>query len=639
MAKIPESVITEVLDKADIESVVGRYVSYTKRSGSSLYGLCPFHSEKSASFAVNPAKGIYHCFGCNKGGNSIGFIMEIEKLSFPEAVRFLGKEYGIDIPDYENDVQTNKIKERKERIYSLLTDAARFFYSCYISEGGKVAREYALKRNLKPNTCKAFGIGYAPDSWDSLYKELRSKGYTDDEMKNSGLFSQTKNKDRLVDLFRGRLMFPIFDAFGRIVAFGGRAMNGEMPKYINSPDSEVYKKQEHLYAFNFAKKERPDQLIIVEGYMDAIAMHQAGVKNAVASLGTAFTDSQLRLAAKYCDEIIFFFDADKAGQNAALRAIKMMLSYLKKLSGMKIRIKIACVPDAKDPDEYIKEFGVEAFNVVVKNAKDVDEYLFDRAYDESFIENKLDLSKYQELIIEYGSWISDEIKRYRLASKANIYLKATPEVLVNRMLEKSKADSVSSNRSIERETTEEINRRLENTKSAEVQVNSSSKSSVPDDYVSELELEVFTYAIQLNKYIANKDFVNPIDIIRPNDFFGSNMKKIVEFYLKNFVADRGMNEALLVGELQNYTLNNEQAEIVYMKMVEKMPIGLDIKKMSYEYLVRLYRLRKEVLKYKRNYIMKLVEVTNDPSKRASLVDTLRKIDAGLEFIRKQEDSL
>ena len=221
MNKISEDIINQVLEKADIESVVGRYVSFTKRSGNTLQGLCPFHSEKTPSFAVSPMKGIYKCFGCNKGGNSISFIMEIERMSYPEAIRFLGKEYGIDIPEYESNGDDNKIKERKERIYSLLTDAARFFYGCYISDEGKVAREYALKRELQPATCKAFGIGYAPDSWDRLYKTLASKGYTDDEMKNSGLFTLTKNKDRLIDLFRGRLMFPIFDAFGRIVAFGG----------------------------------------------------------------------------------------------------------------------------------------------------------------------------------------------------------------------------------------------------------------------------------------------------------------------------------------------------------------------------------------------------------------------------------
>ncbi|MCQ2466057.1 MAG: DNA primase [Clostridia bacterium] len=642
MSRIPEDVVSQVLDKADIESVVGRYVSFTKRSGTNLYGLCPFHSEKTPSFAVNPVKGIYHCFGCNKGGNSIGFYMEMEKCSFPEAVRALAKDYGIEIPEYEEDTQAKKAKERKERIFALLLDSARFFYSCFVSDNGKVARDYAAQRNLHPNTCKAFGIGYAPDSWDSLYKELSSKGYTDDEMLNSGLFAQTKKKDRLVDLFRGRLMFPIFDAMGRIVAFGGRAMNGEMPKYINSPDSEVYKKQEHLYAFNFARKERPTQLIIVEGYMDAIAMHQAGIKNAVASLGTAFTDSQLRLAARYCEEVVFFFDADKAGQNAALRAIKMMLNYLKKLSGMKIRIKIACVPDAKDPDEYIKEFGVESFNAVVKSAKDVDDYLSDRAYNDCFIDDQLDLNMYQDKIIEFGSWITDEIKRYRFASKANIYLKAPPEVLVKRMediaSQNDKRESIQVERNIVRENTEEISRRQETTSEVK-EASNARKSAIPDDYASELELEVFAYAVQLNKYMVDPEYIKKIDIIRPNDFFGNNMKSIVEFYLDSFVEGRGVSEALLVGELQKYTLNNEQAEIAYLKAVEKLPIGMNINKLCIEYLVRLYRLRKELLRYKRDYLLKILDRTKDEEKRAVFIEKLRKIESGLEFIRKQEEKL
>ena len=434
MAQIPESVIEEILNKADIESVVGKYVSFTKRTGQNLFGLCPFHSEKTPSFSVSLNKNIYHCFGCGKGGNSIRFIMDLEHLTYPEAIRFLGNQYGVEVPEYSGSGNNENLKNRKKRVTELLNEAGKYYYKCFSEPSGKAARDYAKGRELSRDTLTAFGIGYAPDAWDSLYLHLRNKGYTDDEMKDCGLFTISKKTNRLIDLFRGRLVFPIFDAFGKIIAFGGRSLGPEMPKYVNSPDSLVYKKQEHLYALNYAKAARSEQLIIVEGYMDAISMHQAGIKNTVASLGTAFTDSQLRLAAKYAKEIVFFFDSDKAGRNAAIRAVRMMLAFLKKMSGIKIRIKIAAVPDGKDPDEYIKHNGADSFRAVVNAAKDVDDYLFSRAFDDSCDENgKLDTYKFQDDVITYGSWLFDDLKREKMATNAASYLGANAQTVLNRM--------------------------------------------------------------------------------------------------------------------------------------------------------------------------------------------------------------
>ena len=378
MGLIPDNVIDEVLTRADIESVVGRYV-LLKRSGGNLWGLCPFHSEKTASFSVNPAKGIYKCFGCGKGGNAISFIMEIEHLSYPEAIRHLGGLYGVEIPEtgYSGD---NIQKEEKDRVKDILKEAAKFYYKAFNDENiGKPARDYAAKRGLTKQTLDNFGIGYSPMNWSALYDHLKHKGYKDEELLNSGIFAKSQKTNKPYDLFRGRLMFPIFDSFGTIIAFGGRALGDEKPKYINSPDSLVYNKQNHLYAMNFARKEQSKQLIVVEGYMDAIAMHSAGFKNTVAALGTSFTDSQLKLCSRYAEEVVFFFDADNAGQKAALRAIQMMMDYLKKLTGINIRIRIAKVPDGKDPDEYIKTNGAERFKEVVKNALYVEDYLLERA--------------------------------------------------------------------------------------------------------------------------------------------------------------------------------------------------------------------------------------------------------------------
>ncbi|MBQ5767278.1 MAG: DNA primase, partial [Clostridiales bacterium] len=433
MGLIPDNVIDEVLTRADIESVVGRYV-LLKRQGGNLWGLCPFHSEKTPSFSVNPSKGIYKCFGCGKGGNAISFIMEIEHMNYPEAIRHLGGLYGVEIPEtgYSGD---NIQKEEKNRVKDILKEAAKYYYKSFNDEYiGKPARDYAAKRGLSKQTLDNFGLGYSPIN-GGLYEFLKQKGYKDEEMLNSGIFAKSSKTNKPYDLFRGRFMFPIFDSFGTIIAFGGRALGDEKPKYINSPDSLVYNKQNHLYAMNFARKEQSKQLIVVEGYMDAIAMHAAGFKNTVAALGTSFTDSQLKLCARYCEEVVFFFDADNAGQKAALRAIKMMMEYLKKLTGINIRIRIAKVPDGKDPDEFIRVNGADKFREVVKNALYVEDYLLVRAKNDNTDPETgmLDRGRYQEDICLYGSWMNDDIKKSRMAGVAAPLLGATQQAVMSQM--------------------------------------------------------------------------------------------------------------------------------------------------------------------------------------------------------------
>lgn len=655
MAQIPDDVIQEILDKADIESVVGKYVTFTKRSGNNLFGLCPFHSEKTPSFSISKSKNIYKCFGCQKAGNSIGFIMEIERLTFPEAVRFLGKEFGVEVPETHGNYDGDRNRKHKDRIYALLTDAARFYYRCFTSPMGKDARDYAKMRNLSPTTLTNFGIGFAPDSWDALYKELSSKGYTDEEMEGSGLFTHTRNTGKLIDLFRYKLMFPIFDAFGKIVAFGGRAMRDEKPKYINSPDSDVYKKQEHLYALNFAKKDRTEQLIVVEGYMDAIAIHQAGIKNAVASLGTAFTDSQLKLVSRYAKEVVFFFDVDNAGKNAAVRAIRMMMDYLRKYSGISVRIKIAQVPEesgCKDPDEFIKKFGPEAFRGIVLEAKDVEDYLMTRAYEDSFVNNRLDLGKYQDFVLEYGSWIPDEIKRYRMASQANIYLKATPEILADRMVRhlEDKRNKYAADREQARATEQEIRRRNDVSRAQDAsgsnisypntEANSQAPGGIPKDYVNELEIETFCYAVQLGGKLL--EHVKKELILRPNDFYGENMKTLVTYFLSHFVAGQGVREDLLVMALRDMLFNGKIAELVFIENMEKIPLYSDSVRLAGEYKLRIIKLRRDMLLNKKKYITTLLDKMagiTDPARKEKLYEALRKIDAGLEYLKREEDNL
>ncbi|MBO6194198.1 MAG: DNA primase [Clostridiales bacterium] len=633
MSRIPQSTIDEVLARADIESVVGKYVSFTKRTGQNLLGLCPFHSEKTPSFTVSPQKQIFKCFGCQKYGNSIGFIMEIEKLSFPEAVKFLGDQYGVPVEwNDRDDDGGSELKDRKKRVLNILTDAAGFYYKTLNSDAGKAARDYAAKRQLSKNTLIKFGIGYAPEGFDNLYRYLKNKGYDDNDLKDSGLFTTSK-KGNLIDLFRGRLMVPIFDAFGKIVAFGGRNLGPELPKYVNSPDSLVYKKQNHLYALNFAKLAKSPQLIIVEGYMDAIAMHQAGVNNAVAALGTAFTDSQLKLASKYAQEVVFFFDSDKAGKSAALRASKMMLSYLRRVTGIKIRIRIAAVPNGKDPDEYIKTDGVESFKAVVKSAKDVNDYLFSRAYDDNYDDaSGLDQTGFQEDIVTYGSWLYDPIKREKMAAQAAQYLGARAETIVSAM-EHAEDETIKMERNVDK-------RDQEREESAEVKMRrETSKSDPKADVVTRDEMELFVRAVRIGAALGDKSKVDREDVIRKNDFTGKNMREAVEFFLMHFDEKRGVSEAALVGKLSEMLLNGIKAEIFYMRMCEAVPFELTPEAEIDKYKQTLYHVRAKVCSREMLQINGLLGETSDEETRKKLMRRREELDSYYQRLQERSEAL
>ena len=320
---IPNEVVEEIISRSDIASVVGQYVQFTKNSGNNLFGLCPFHSEDTPSFSVSTNKQMFYCFGCHKGGDVVTFIKEIEHLSYVEALKFLAEKAGVTIPE-PDDANYRKEEQLRKRLKEALLEAARYYYKNFKSEKGEAARAYLKKRAIAPATATKFGLGYAPDEWSGLYDHLVSKGFSQYEIQKSGLFVTTKN-NKTIDLFRGRLMFPIFNAMGELIAFGGRIIGDGNPKYVNSPETPVYSKQRNLYALNFAKQSKMKQIIVVEGYMDVISMHQAGVTNAVASLGTALTERQLDLLERYCEEVVLFYDSDKAGQNAAVRGLKMLM--------------------------------------------------------------------------------------------------------------------------------------------------------------------------------------------------------------------------------------------------------------------------------------------------------------------------
>ena len=642
MGRIPDSVIDEILSKADIADVVGTYVSL-KYKGSNMWGLCPFHDEKTPSFSVSPSKGIFKCFGCNKGGNAIAFIMAIEGLDYREACLFLAEKYGVTIPDDASSKKDDELKQKKERVSNILKEAARFFYRSYHDDKvGKPARDYAARRGLDKETLDHFGIGYAPNEWDALYNLLKSKGYTDDEMMDSGIFRVSKKTGKIIDMFRGRLMFPIFDSMGNIIAFGGRALNTddpETPKYINSPDSLVYKKQNHFYAMNFAKKEKSSSLIVVEGYMDAIAMHRAGFRNTVASLGTAFTDAQLKLCSRYAKEVVFFFDADNAGQEAALRAIRMMCTALRKLSGVELRIKIAKVPDGKDPDEFIKVNGAEAFKDVVEHAKYVDEYLLERAYNDNYSDEKgLDKGKYQEDVCRYASWLNDEIKRSSMANAAAAHLGASSEAVFNRINAMRDAEIMNQGTAVERSIARERRADLStrNTNMPEEisdpsddtlyeQAGDTPVGQTVDDSASEEEIFLLAYAIALSDSLTDKRIISSkTDILRPADFTGDTMKKLVTDFLSVLDRSGSVSFARMSDFFREVTINGTEAEYVMMGPYDKADNEKNIEVKRDMYLNYLYKIRISVCEKEEKRILALYSGAND-EERAILQKNLTAI--------------
>lgn len=357
-----QEIIEEVLSRNDIVSVVSDYVRL-ERKGANYWGLCPFHNEKTPSFSVTATKQIYYCFGCQKGGNVIHFISSVENIGYVDAIRFLAERTGMKLPE-GNDAEEIRRAKLKKSIIEINTEAARFFRDHLIQT--PVAMAYFTQRGVSEQIIRRFGLGFAPDEWDALYQHLQGLQYEEALLMQTGLFSRSKNGN-IIDRYRNRVMYPIFDIMGKVIAFGGRVLDDSKPKYINSPETPAYHKGRHLYAMNFAKKHQSKQLIIVEGYMDVISLHQAGIPNAVASLGTALTDSQGRILKKYCDEVIISYDADGAGQKAALRGLDI-------LNNLGCRVKVIRVPDGKDPDDYVRKNGTEKFQALVRHAMSLVEY-------------------------------------------------------------------------------------------------------------------------------------------------------------------------------------------------------------------------------------------------------------------------
>lgn len=358
--RYPREVIDEVRLQNDIVEVISQYVPL-KQKGSSYFGLCPFHNEKTPSFSVNSEKQFYYCFGCGAAGNVFSFLMEMENCDFPEAMKRLADRVHITLPEPEKNAQAIAAEQLKQRLFDIHSTAGRFFYDCLQGAEGKEARAYLQKRQMDPRIARKFGIGYSPDRYDALFKHLQEKGFSVSDILKTGLVLENKDGKGYHDRFRGRLMFPIFDVQGRVVGFGGRILAKGEPKYLNSPETILFSKSRNLYGLNFAKAARKRELILVEGYMDMLSIYQAGFHNVVASLGTAFNQEHARTLKRFADDVILLYDSDEAGTNAALRAIPVLVK-----NGF--RVKVTQVPDGKDPDEFIKAKGAAEFSKLLVNA-------------------------------------------------------------------------------------------------------------------------------------------------------------------------------------------------------------------------------------------------------------------------------
>ena len=426
MAYYTEDAIEEVISNTDIVDLIGQYVPL-KRRGANYIGLCPFHREKTPSFTVAPDKQIFKCFGCSEGGTAIQFIKKIENLDFKEALEFLADKNNIDLTRFDVGGKSSnpQDKDMKERIFSLNKKAAKYFYEALIEnvkEENSVLKAYLQKRMLKQDVIVRFGLGFGSKKEEGIYNYLLKEGFTKEEIIKSGIVNLTA-KGNIYESFAGRLIFPIFDTRDRVIGFGGRVLDNSLPKYVNSPENIVYHKGRNLYGMNVAKKEKLDSVIIVEGYMDTVALHKSGINNAVASLGTALTEGQAKLIKKYTDTVVIAYDQDGAGRAATLRAIDILYNV-----GLKVKVLMLDHDDVKDPDEYINKYGEVRFRECVKASLNHIEYkikTLEKNLDLNNMDAKIEfLNKVANILsgvannIERDMYIDEIVKKYKISKGA-----------------------------------------------------------------------------------------------------------------------------------------------------------------------------------------------------------------------------
>ena len=421
-----EEVVEEVRTRTDIVDVISQYVNLQKK-GSQYFGLCPFHNEKTGSFSVSPQKQMYYCFGCGAGGNVFSFLMNYENMTFKEAIEELAPKCGVTLPQREMTYQEKQRADKRSRLFEINKEAAGYYYKMLRSKDGEQAMAYFTKRELSQDTLHKFGLGCTSKYSDSLYKYLRGKGYEDEILKDCGLITIDEKRGGH-DKFWNRAMFPIFDANGKVVAFGGRVMGDGEPKYLNSPETEIFNKSKTLFGLYFARKTRRQQFILCEGYMDVISLHQAGFDNAVASLGTALTEGHAGMLKRYVKDVYLSYDSDGAGQKAALRAIPI-------LKNAGISCRVINMSPYKDPDEFIKALGAEEYEKRIQNAENSFMYqvrMLEKNYDLTDPEKKSDFQKEvaRMIVTEFSTQLERENYTESVAARFNIPKEALGKYII-----------------------------------------------------------------------------------------------------------------------------------------------------------------------------------------------------------------
>jgi len=525
---IPDSFLDELIGRTDITELVGGYVRLTKKSGANMFGLCPFHTEKTPSFTVNSEKQIYHCFGCGKGGGAIGFIRDIENLQFRDAVEVLAKRAGMTVPEEEGQAE---MSNRRKRMLDLNREAARHFHSMLSAPTGEAAREYLATRGISKASVTRFGIGVAPDSWTTLLDAMIKKGFKKQELFDAGLCRRGKKEDGAYDFFRNRLMFPIIDVRGNVIGFSGRRLDaGKDYKYLNSPDTPVFTKSRNLFGLNLAKKSKAGMLILVEGNIDVVMLHQAGFDCAVAPLGTALTSEQSRLLSQYTERIVVVFDSDEMGQKATLRALSLLERTGK-------NVKVVNLGASGDPDDFIRKHGADAFQLLLERSENNIEYRLISILNTCDMETDEGRLAYLTAATNMLSEIKNEPEREIYGAKVAKTADVSADAVKNEVEKKIRIKKSREKKDFEKETTRP--RASMQPASRELryknEISARAEEGVIRCLVLDSELMKATNALSFSK----------------EEFTSEYLAKVYDVLEKRILGDREVNEAFLLSELES----------------------------------------------------------------------------------------
>ena len=519
---IPETFLEELNSRTDILDLVGSYVALTKK-GSKYWGLCPFHSEKTASFSVSPDRQMYYCFGCHKGGGAINFVMELEGLGFVDAVDLLARRAGLQMP--ESAAGDGSTRKKRERLLELNKEAARWFHANLSTLQAAQGVTYFRRRGLSQKTVTRFGLGYAPEGWDNLIRAMAEKGYEKAELMEAGLAVKNSN-GRIYDRFRHRVMFPIIDVRGSVIGFGGRVLDDSKPKYLNSPDTIVFNKSRNLFALNLAKKSKLGRIILTEGYMDTIALHQAGFDCAVASLGTSLTEDHVKLLGNYTKEVVISYDGDQAGINAAQRAISLL-----EKTGIKVRV--LRVTGAKDPDEFIKKFGPAAFQSLLEDSANHIEYRLNQVKAKYDLEQDDQRVAYLKEAAKLVAALESPVEREIYGARAAEAAKLTPAAMAEEV-KRLRSKSWRQKRKAEER------KAMSPSQESQPQERSLRYQNVPSAKAEEGVIRLL---------LLDSEFFNQASALKPEDFSSPTWGRIFSLLKERWQKGQSYSAASLAGEL------------------------------------------------------------------------------------------